>query len=57
MMPAPTACMFRVRYAVVSFTTNTGAEVNRVPAAAGVGMLWLDPESRRYTPLMSSVRT
>lgn len=35
-----------VRYAVDSFNTNTGAEVNRVPAAAGVDTLWLDPESR-----------
>jgi len=44
---ARTKCLnVAVRYAVVSFNTNTGAEVNRVPATAGVDTLWLDPESR-----------
>jgi hypothetical protein len=44
---ARTKCLYvAVRYAVLSINTETGAEVNRVPAAAGVDMLWLDPESR-----------
>ncbi len=44
---ARTRCLYvAVRYAVLSINTDTGAEVNRVPAAAGVDMLWLDPESR-----------
>jgi YVTN family beta-propeller protein len=42
-----TKCLYvAVRYAVLSINTDTGTEVNRVPAAAGVDMLWLDPESR-----------
>jgi YVTN family beta-propeller protein len=35
-----------VRYAVLAVNADSGAEVNRVPAAAGVDRLWLDPESR-----------
>ncbi len=35
-----------VRFAVLALNAGTGAEVNRVPAAAGVDALWLDPESR-----------
>lgn len=35
-----------VRYAVLSISADSGAESNRVPAAAGVDMLWLDPETR-----------
>jgi YVTN family beta-propeller protein len=35
-----------VRFAVLAINAGTGAEVNRVPAAAGVDALWLDPESR-----------
>lgn len=35
-----------VRFGVVALNAGTGAEVNRVPAAAGVDALWLDPESR-----------
>jgi YVTN family beta-propeller protein len=44
---ARTKCLYvAVRYAVLSLNTETRAEVNRVPAAAGVDMLWLDPETR-----------
>ncbi len=44
---AKTKCLYvAVRYAVLSINSETGTEVNRVPAAAGVDMLWLDPESR-----------
>ena len=44
---ARSKCLYvAVRYAVLSINTETGAEVNRVPAVAGVDMLWLDPESR-----------
>ncbi len=35
-----------VRFAVVAINAATGAEVNRVAAAAGVDALWLDPQSR-----------
>ena len=35
-----------VRYAVLAVSADTGAEIDRVPAAAGVDSLWLDPESR-----------
>ena len=35
-----------VRFAVLAINADTGAEINRVPAAAGVDRLWLDPESR-----------
>jgi DNA-binding beta-propeller fold protein YncE len=42
-----TKCLYvAVRYAVLSINTETGVEVNRVPASPGVDMLWLDPESR-----------
>jgi DNA-binding beta-propeller fold protein YncE len=42
-----TKCLYvAVRYAVLSINTDSGTEVNRVPAAAGVDSLWLDPESR-----------
>ncbi len=34
------------RFAVLAVNADTGAEINRVPAAAGVDRLWLDPESR-----------
>ncbi len=34
------------RFAVLAINADTGAEINRVPAAAGVDRLWLDPESR-----------
>jgi YVTN family beta-propeller protein len=44
---ARTKCLYvAARYAVLSINTETNTEVNRVPAAAGVDMLWLDPESR-----------
>jgi YVTN family beta-propeller protein len=35
-----------VRFAVLAINADTGAEINRVPATAGVDRLWLDPESR-----------
>ena len=35
-----------VRYAVLTINAANGVEVNRVPAAAGIDRLWLDPESR-----------
>jgi YVTN family beta-propeller protein len=35
-----------VRFAVLAINAQNGTEVNRVPAAAGVDRLWLDPESR-----------
>ncbi len=35
-----------VRFAVLAINADTGSEINRVPAAAGVDRLWLDPESR-----------
>ena len=42
-----TKCLYvAVRHAVLSINPETGAEVNRVPASAGVDMLWLDPASR-----------
>jgi YVTN family beta-propeller protein len=34
------------RFAVVALNAENGTEINRVPAAAGVDRLWLDPESR-----------
>ena len=34
------------RFAVVAINDENGSEINRVPAAAGVDRLWLDPESR-----------
>jgi YVTN family beta-propeller protein len=34
------------RFAVVALKAENGTEINRVPAAAGVDRLWLDPESR-----------
>jgi YVTN family beta-propeller protein len=33
------------RFAVLAINAASGTEVNRVPAAAGVDRLWLDPES------------
>jgi YVTN family beta-propeller protein len=35
-----------VRSAVLAISADTGVETDRVPAAAGVDALWLDPESR-----------
>ncbi len=35
-----------VRYAVLAISADTGAEVDRVAAPAGVDSLWLDPDSR-----------
>lgn len=35
-----------VRYAVLSLNANTGAELSRVAAAAGIDRLWLDGDSR-----------
>jgi YVTN family beta-propeller protein len=35
-----------VRYAVLGISADTGAEVARVAAPAGVDSLWLDPDSR-----------
>jgi ABC-type uncharacterized transport system permease subunit len=35
-----------VRYAVLAVSADTGAEVDRVAAPAGVDSLWLDPDSR-----------
>ncbi len=35
-----------VRFAVLAINAQNGTEVNRIPAAAGVDRLWLDPESR-----------
>jgi YVTN family beta-propeller protein len=35
-----------VRFAVLAINATTGTEINRIPAAAGVDRLWLDPESR-----------
>jgi YVTN family beta-propeller protein len=35
-----------VRHAVVSISSENGAEANRMAAPAGVDSLWLDPESR-----------
>ena len=34
-----------VRYAVVAVSADTGAEIDRVAAPAGVDQLWLDPQS------------
>ncbi len=34
------------RFAILAINSDNGTEVNRVPAAAGVDRLWLDPESR-----------
>ena len=38
-----------VRFAVLVNAEN-GTEINRVPAAAGVDRLWLDPENERCMP-------
>ena len=35
-----------VRYAVLAISADTGVEIDRVAAPAGVDRLWLDPESR-----------
>ncbi len=35
-----------VRYAVLAISADTGAEIDRVAAPAGVDSLWLDPDSR-----------
>ena len=35
-----------VRYAVLAISADTGAEIDRVAAPAGVDSLWLDPQSR-----------
>ncbi len=35
-----------VRFAVLAISPETGAEIDRVPAPAGVDTLWLDPGSR-----------
>ncbi len=34
-----------VRFAVLAISADTGAEIDRVPAPAGVDSLWLDPDS------------
>jgi YVTN family beta-propeller protein len=34
-----------VRYAVLAINPQTGVEINRVPAPAGVDSLWIDPNS------------
>jgi DNA-binding beta-propeller fold protein YncE len=34
-----------VRYAVLSVSADTGAEMDRVPAPAGIDQLWLDPQA------------
>jgi ABC-type uncharacterized transport system permease subunit len=35
-----------VRFAVLAISADTGTEIDRVPAPAGVDALWLDPQSR-----------
>ena len=35
-----------VRYAVLAISADTGAEIDRIAAPAGVDSLWLDPDSR-----------
>jgi len=35
-----------VRFAVLAISADTGAEIDRIAAPAGVDSLWLDPESR-----------
>jgi YVTN family beta-propeller protein len=35
-----------VRYAVLAVSADTGAEIDRIAAPAGIDSLWLDPDSR-----------
>lgn len=44
--PQPNRLYVAVRYAVVTLDANTGRELSRVPAPAGIDQLSLDPDSR-----------